>query len=286
MQRVGEPGVPELDVRQPRLLVEAEELVEVRAGEVRVDDDDPTSGPRERDGEVRDGRRFPLTVDGAGDHDHPGVGLRVREVQAPTEGAELLCLAARRIGEHDELVLLSKPRGGRCQPSEQAQAESLADGVDGLDSRVEGIRQEDDDEREDETEAECDQAVSDGAGADLRRVVGGLDHLRRRLLRRGRGGESFLPAQERIVVRRAGVTVRLELRELLPDLGEQSLGRFVVELALVLGERLRVFGRKLRRKGGIRVLDVKRQDVAAKRGRDRRGFQELLLVQTGLPERP
>ena len=73
----------------------------------------------------------------------------------------------------------SQARGRRGQPSEQAQAESLADGVDGLDSRVERIREKDDDEREDETEAEGDQAVSDRAGADLRRVVGGLDHLRR-----------------------------------------------------------------------------------------------------------
>ena len=179
LQRVGQPRVPELDIRQPRLLVEAEEPVEMRLDKVRVDDDDPASGACERDGEIGDGRRLPLAVDGARNHDRPGVVVSVGEVEAPAEGTELFRLAPGRVGEHDETVPFSQAGGRRGQASEQAQAESLADGVDGLDSRVERIREKHDDERENETEAECDQAVSNGAGADLRRVVGGLDHLRR-----------------------------------------------------------------------------------------------------------
>ena len=78
--------------------------MEVRAAEICVDEDDPTSGARQRDREIRDGRRLSLAVAGARDHDRSGAVLGVGEVEAPPEGAELLRLAARRVGEHDEAV--------------------------------------------------------------------------------------------------------------------------------------------------------------------------------------
>ena len=54
-----------------------------------------------------------------------------------------------------------------------------------------------------------------------------------------------------------------------------------LELLQVVGERVRVFGRKLHRKARIRVLDREREQVAAEGGRDRRGLEELLPIETG-----
>ena len=57
------------------------------------------------------------------------------------------------------------------------------------------------------------------------------------------------------------------------------------ELLAILGERVRVLGRELHRKARIRVLDREREQVAAESGRDRRGLEELLLIETGVRHR-
>ena len=174
-QRFDERRLPELDVRKPRLFVEIEEPVEVRAGEICVDEDDTASGAGQGDGEIGGGRRLSLGVDGARDHDRWQPWSAFARSRLAAEGAELLRLAACRVGEHDEAVVLSKTRRGRRgkRPSRR-QAEDFADGVDRPDSRVEGIREKHDDECKDEAEAEGDQAVPRRARADLGRFVGGL----------------------------------------------------------------------------------------------------------------
>ena len=132
--------------------------------QICVDEDYPAPRASQGDGEIRDSRRLSLRIDGARDHDRSGTVLGVGEIEAPPEGAELLGVAARGVGEHDEVVALSKTGRGLSQTSEKTETEGPANGVDRPDSRVESIREKHDDQCKDETEAEGEQAVPQGSG--------------------------------------------------------------------------------------------------------------------------
>src|SRR5206468_5370150 len=94
--------------------------------QIDIDERNPLTGTRERDGQIRGGCRLPLFLDRARDHDRADALIEANEIEARTEHPEGLGLAVVCVVDHDELVVLSESAWWLREPGEQRKSEALA----------------------------------------------------------------------------------------------------------------------------------------------------------------
>ena len=155
----------------PGRALQVEEAVEIRIAEVEIDENDPPARTRQRDGEVGNRGRLPLSLERARDHDRAGVPLHVREVEVDGEDAERLRFTRLRPFEHDQAVVLAHPARRLRQSREQRQPELLLHLLDRADARVQRVPEEREPDPEQQAEHEAEQArcASCAAGSATRR---------------------------------------------------------------------------------------------------------------------
>ena len=105
----------EQDVRQPLVVAEAEEVVDLRLAEVAVDQQHPLAGLRRRVGEVGRRRRLALAGVGAGDLDHLELLFEGEEPNCGAQVAIRLGRCRARVGNrHDHRAV--RPSSRRPRP--------------------------------------------------------------------------------------------------------------------------------------------------------------------------
>jgi hypothetical protein len=111
-----EPEALKPDVRKSRLSREVEEemhgraadVEHGRAADVEIDERDAPACARERDGEVRDGRRLTFLLDPACHHDAACPALHARKLEGRPKDAKCLRLGSFGIVQHDEALVLAQ----------------------------------------------------------------------------------------------------------------------------------------------------------------------------------
>src|SRR5215217_5331409 len=125
LERLVDGDLAGCQLRQPGRLVEAEEVMDRGIPKVEVDENDTLTRARERDGEVRGGRRLAFLLESARQHDRFRTMLEVDQIDVRHEHADRLGVSAMRIGDgYETWRTAGRPRGPG-QPPEKGHAESV-----------------------------------------------------------------------------------------------------------------------------------------------------------------